>query len=1011
MPPPRTDRSYTPAPPEQEQRAHASAVLRAPASNTARAVLLRYGVALLSAVLAVFCRELLTPVWGHEMPYLTLFPAVCVSAWYGGLGPGLVTTALSAVAATYFWLMPVYSLSIARPADQVGLVLAVFVMLLIAQLTAALRRAREQLEQQVLERTAALIQTNANLQDEIAARRRMEQHLRERVEELETLWDLLPVAIWRGHDPACTIATGNRAGYELLRMTPGANVSLSAAPGERPTHYTMHRPDGTAVSPTDLPMQYAGAHGVTVAGAEYRCRFADGSPELSVYLNAKPLFDAQGQVRGSLGVFMDITARVQAETALRAAHEKLKAHIENTPLAVIEWDSECRVQEWSPHAERLLGWTAAEARGKRMDELPFIFEEDRFVAIAEMHHLIDHGPLGGIPQQVKTNRNRTKDGRVIHCQWYNSMLFDEHGQLRSILSLAHDVTARVEAEAVLHRSHEELERLVQERTAELAQANEALRLSALVLEHMAEGVAVVDVDTNEIVSTNPAFDAMCGYARGELLGQNGLVLNAYTAEENAQLLQALQEAARTSGVWTGQIANRKKDGTPFTSFAHTVLLARDGKQYWVNVQQDITARKQAEAERLQLLAQLESERARVTTILEQLPVGVMVADAASSNLLLFNPQAQQIWRTDALPGPVLGPDYARYQGFFPEGRPYRVEDWPLQRALLAGDVTTGEEIAFIRGDGTRGVMQANAGPVRDEEGQITAAVVTIMDVTAQKAAEDTLRQQALFFAHAFDAFIMTDLAGRILEWSPAAEQLYGYSRAEMMGSTPARLFPAQPHLTEEVLAAITERGRWEGQAAFQRKDGAPGVMEAIIVPVPDTHGTPIGAISVTRDISARKHAEEALRTLNAELEQRVHERTAALQESEARFRLLADSAPVLIWVNSLQGCEFVNHEYLRFLGVHAEADVRGYDWTPFIHPEDRDAYVNGYLEALAQRRRFAAQFRFRRHDGVYRWMHSIGLPRFDTSGSCLGYVGSTIDLTDLKAAEDAQRRLAAIVTS
>lgn len=105
--------------------------------------LLRYGVALLSAVLAVFIRSLLTPLWGGQLPFLTLFPAVLVSAWYGGLGPGLVTTALCAAAAAYLWLTPLYSLDVAQPADVIGLVLAVLVMLLISWLTAARQRSEE----------------------------------------------------------------------------------------------------------------------------------------------------------------------------------------------------------------------------------------------------------------------------------------------------------------------------------------------------------------------------------------------------------------------------------------------------------------------------------------------------------------------------------------------------------------------------------------------------------------------------------------------------------------------------------------------------------------------------------------------------------------------------------------------------------------------------------------------------------------------------------------------------
>src|SRR5690349_5378424 len=117
------------------------------------------------------------------------------------------------------------------------------------------------------------------------------------------------------------------------------------------------------------------------------------------------------------------------------------------------------------------------------------------------------------------------------------------------------------------------------------------------------------------------------------------------------------------------------------------------------------------------------------------------------------------------------------------------------------------------------------------------------------------------------------------------------------------------------------------------------------------------------------------------------------EDSNERFRIVADSAPVLMWMNGPDGCDFVNREYLAFLGV-TDADVHGYNWTQFVHPDDRRAYVTGYLEAVTERRLFQSTFRFRRYDGTYRWMQSIGTPRFGADGEYLGYVGSTVDITD-----------------
>src|SRR5262245_31626779 len=133
----------------------------------------------------------------------------------------------------------------------------------------------------------------------------------------------------------------------------------------------------------------------------------------------------------------------------------------------------------------------------------------------------------------------------------------------------------------------------------------------------------------------------------------------------------------------------------------------------------------------------------------------------------------------------------------------------------------------------------------------------------------------------------------------------------------------------------------------------------------------------------------------------------ALRESEVRFRTLADSAPVLMWASSPDGCEFVNREYLEFLGA-GEADVRGHGWTQFVHPEDREAFINAYHEAASRRSRLEAEFRFRRRDGEYRWMRTIGMPRVE-SGEFKGYAGGAYDITESKRAEALLREEAEII--
>src|SRR5262245_31346965 len=138
----------------------------------------------------------------------------------------------------------------------------------------------------------------------------------------------------------------------------------------------------------------------------------------------------------------DITERREAEEQLRAAHRKLSFHVENTPLGVIEWDRDFRVSRWSSSAEAIFGWKAEEVIGKRIGDWRFVFADD----LNTVEQLTVRQQRGIEHRSVSRNRNYAKDGSVLHCEWYNSVLRNRSGDLESVLSLVLDVTARKHAE-------------------------------------------------------------------------------------------------------------------------------------------------------------------------------------------------------------------------------------------------------------------------------------------------------------------------------------------------------------------------------------------------------------------------------------------------------------------------------------------------------------------------------------------------------------------------------------
>jgi PAS domain S-box-containing protein len=133
-------------------------------------------------------------------------------------------------------------------------------------------------------------------------------------------------------------------------------------------------------------------------------------------------------------------------------------------------------------------------------------------------------------------------------------------------------------------------------------------------------------------------------------------------------------------------------------------------------------------------------------------------------------------------------------------------------------------------------------------------------------------------------------------------------------------------------------------------------------------------------------------------------RTNALRESEGRFRSLADTAPVLIWMAGADKlCTFLNKTWLDFTGRALEQDL-GNGWVENVHPDDRKRCLDTYVGAFDAQHEFTMEYRLRRHDGQYRWVWDKGVPRRAPDGTFLGYIGCADDVTDRKEAEFAAQR-------
>ncbi|MCW3798028.1 PAS domain-containing protein [Sphingomonas sp. BN140010] len=215
-------------------------------------------------------------------------------------------------------------------------------------------------------------------------------------------------------------------------------------------------------------------------------------------------------------------------------------------------------------------------------------------------------------------------------------------------------------------------------------------------------------------------------------------------------------------------------------------------------------------------------------------------------------------------------------------------------------------------------------------------------------------------------------------------------RGEILGRTMREVIGEDGYAARKPMLEAAFRGERQWFAAeFQHTTRGPLALQTEYIPQAAPDGSVRGIIVIVQDVT----------------EQRVAER--ALRESEARFRRIADSAPVMMWVTRLdRRREFVNEAYLDFAGLTRET-FQAHEWRDFIHPDDWERVVAASIAGEASLQPFTLEARYRRHDGVWRWLRSVSRPRFGPDGELIGFIGAAFDITLAKQSEEQLKALVA----
>jgi PAS domain S-box-containing protein len=510
--------------------------------------------------------------------------------------------------------------------------------------------------------------------------------------------------------------------------------------------------------------------------------------------------------------------------------------------------------------------------------------------------------------------------------------------------------------------------LRQRKRAEAALRESEQRFRATFFQ-AAVGIAQTSPDSKWLL-LNDRFCEMLGYTQAELRGKTFLDFT-HPDDREASLTAVRRALAGEISSWSTEKRYVRKDGTIVWArlWASLVRDQDNRPQYFISVVEDITDRMEAER------ALRDSEQ-RLALARSAAHLGLWDWDLRTNAHTVFGEYLQLFGLSADYPDDwlsVIHPDDRKRVQAALQDSIEQTHAWDTEFRVVWPD----GGIHWLLGKGT---------VFLDDSGQPVRIAGVNLDITVRKQAEELRSHLAAIVESSDDAIIGKTLDGVVVSWNPGAERIYGYKAEEMVGQPVSLLVPPD-RLDEipQILERLRHGERFEQYETTRvRKDGRRIEISVTISPIRDSSGAVVGASAIARDITEQKQAE------------------ARLRESEERFRNMADTAPVMIWISGADKLHtFFNKTWLDFTGRTMEQEL-GSGWATGVHPDDLDRSFATYSSSFDARCSFRMEYRLRRADGEYRCVLDDGVPlyRGDEFG---GYIGSCIDVTEQKLAQDRLR--------
>jgi PAS domain S-box-containing protein len=606
------------------------------------------------------------------------------------------------------------------------------------------------------------------------------------------------------------------------------------------------------------------------------------------------------------------TARLEATLArLRVSEEKFRLLVEGAKdYAILMLDPDGRVAEWNAGVERLFGYGEAEIVGEPGSLLFTPEDSSSGVPEEELRKAAEEG------QAVDERWHARKDGSRFWSSGFVRPVRGEDGMLRGFVKVARDATARKRAEEALRflaEASEVLSSSLDYRTtlsnvARLAVPSLAdwCVVDVLAEDGSLERLAVAHPDPEKValayelqVRYPTDLDAPYGVPNALRTGEPEMVEKIPEelldqAAWDEQHREILRELGLTSYLVAPLVARERTLGAiTFVSaeserrygeadlglareLARRAALAVDNARLYEEASKEIVERRLTEEELRRSKDQLEIILQEVTDgITAQDPTGrVVYANEAAARMVGY-PSVRAF-----LEAP-LEEVRSKFEVRDEDGRAFPLERLPGRKALM-GEGGVEEVLRFkVLATGEERWSVVKATPIFDGEERVRLAVNVFRDITKQRRAEQERALLAAIVESSDDAIISKTLEGTITSWNRGAEKIYGYSAREATGRLISMLVPPEgPNDIPAILEKIRRDEKIDHyETVRMTKDGRRLDISLSISPLKDAKGNIAGASTIARDITERKRAEEEIHLLNEQLERRVLQRTAQLEEA------------------------------------------------------------------------------------------------------------------------------------